>query len=336
MSNNINNIAWFLKYQPSEVEDYVFNDTKQEEDVRGWISSKIIPGNLLLYGPAGCGKTSLAELLINNLIEKDTNIKIIKSRSVSEIDTLYTWLQRKSAKPDIKKIIYIEEFDRLSITAMNQLKDTLLEKFQEYASFIVCTNYINKIPHPILTRFTYKYELKSLNMEGTLSRVSKILNNENISFNLEDLSKFIEENYKTGLRDIINVLQIHSINGGNIDLSKLSMESTETIENRIVELTQLIFEITLKGNSVEKRSIYTQPTNSKICNEYTELIELIQFNYNINWEEIYIDLYERNTFLPIIQVIEKYINGFEMKKIQHIHFLAFLCEGIERIIKINI
>jgi DNA polymerase III gamma/tau subunit len=332
----INQIAWFLKYQPKEIEDYVFNNNQQEEDVKTWIKNETIPGNLLLFGPAGCGKTSLAELLLNKLVKKDANFKSIKSRSVSEIDTLYTWVKRKPGKPDKKKIIYIEEFDRLSIAAMNQLKDTLLEKFQEHVSFIVCTNYVNKIPQPILTRFTYQYELKSLNKEGTLSRIEDILKSEEIKYENEDLLEFINNNYKCGLRDIINNVQVGVAANNTIDFNSLAIDKNDTIESRVIELVQNIFNRTLKSNPVEQKAIYNQPMNSNICKEYGELIEILQFNHNIAWEEVYNGLYEKNIFLPLIQVIEKYINSFEMKKIQHIHFIAFLSEGIETMVKINL
>ena len=335
MANNLERACWFLKYQPKEIEEYVFNDNQQENDIKSWIEEGIIPGNLMLFGPAGCGKTSLAELLINKLITKSTNVRIIKSRSVGEIDQLYSWIQRKPAK-DKKKIIYIEEFDRLSIAAMNQLKDTLLEKFQEHATFIVCTNHVNKIPNPILTRFTYKYELKSLNKEGTQNRISEILKEEGVEFIEEDFIEFINKNHKSGLRTIINTIQINTINK-KLDFKNIEVAGGEdTIEGKIVSLSEQIFKVVLETNNNEKVVIYKNPMNSKICKEYGELLEIIQFNHNINWEEIYNQLYEKINFLPLIQIIEKYINSLETKKIQHIHFMAFMAEGIDCMIKINL
>jgi len=336
MSNKITQSAWFLKYQPSEIEDYVFNNDQQETDVKEWIENNSIPGNLILYGPAGCGKTSLAELLLKKLVSNNRNLKSIKSRTVAEIDQLYTWVKKKPVKPDTKKIVYIEEFDRLSIQALNQLKDTLLEKFQEHTTFIVCTNHVNKIPHPILTRFTYKYELKSLNQEGTQSRISDILKAEEVEFEEENLTTFINKNYKNGLRTIINDIQINTINK-KLDFENIIISGNEdTIENRVVVLADTIFKTITSINNNERAIIYKDPMNSKICKEYGELLEITQFNFNINWEEIYNMLYERTNFLPLIQVIEKYINSLETKKIQHIHFMAFVSEGIDCMIKINL
>lgn len=334
--SDINNIAWFLKYQPKKIEEYVFTTDQQKDEVKNWISNLTIPGNLLLFGPAGCGKTSLAELLIKSIVKKSSNVKKITSRSVSEIDQLYIWVQRKPAKPDNKKIIYIEEFDKLSIVAMNQLKDTLLEKFQEHVSFIVCTNYVNKIPNPVLTRFTYKYQLTSLNKDGTFNRIKEIIEAESLQYTDDDLTEFVSKNHKLGLRNIINSIQVN-VMGDNIDFKKLSVSrEDDSIESKVSDLAQSIFKKTLKADSIEKRTIYRQPMNSTICKEYTKLVEIIQFNHNIRWEEIYNNLYEKNTFLPLIQTIEKYINSFEMKKIQHIHFMSFISEGIEIMIKINL
>jgi DNA polymerase III delta prime subunit len=335
MSNIINQIAWFLKYAPKEIEEYVFNDKEQEKDVKEWIDNNSIPGNLLLYGPAGCGKTSLSELLIKKLIKKSANVKTIKSRSVSEIDNLYTWIQKRPSKPDTKKIVYIEEFDRLSIQAMNQLKDTLLEKFQEHAIFIVCTNHISKIPNPILSRFTYKYNFDSVNKEGTLKRVREILRAENVEYDLIQLKTFVDDKYTIGLRNIINVLQINTINN-SINFNNINVNNKNNIENSIINLSQEIFKTTLGSNMSERKMIYQMPMSSKVCKEYNELIEIVSFNYNINWEEIYLELYNKNTFLPLIRVIEKYINSLETKKIQHIHFMSFISEGIEIMVDISV
>jgi replication-associated recombination protein RarA len=329
----LDQIAWFLKHQPREVDDYVFINEDQRREVTSWIENKNIPGNLILFGPAGIGKTSLAELLINKLITKqNSNLKVIKSRSVNEIDSLYTWIQKKTSAPDIKKIVYIEEFDRLSNTAMDQLKDTLLEKFQEEVIFIVCTNNINKIPYPILTRFTFKYELRSTNKEDIFSRLKNILNTEDIKFNETELNKWVNDNYKSGLRNLINSLQINSTINNTLNLQNI-INKEDDLETRLVELYLNIIKITLNLSVSEKKNILFQPMNSKIGKDYAELIEIVQYNYNINWEEVYIDIFKKIDFLPIIKVLEKYINSLETKKLQHIHFIAFIGESIEILTK---
>jgi len=65
------NQLWVEKYRPKTVEDYVFVNENQKQQVEGWIKDGSIP-HLLLSGDPGTGKTTLAKVLINELgIEAD-------------------------------------------------------------------------------------------------------------------------------------------------------------------------------------------------------------------------------------------------------------------------
>ena len=55
---------WTEKYRPKTVNEYVFTDANQRQQVAAWIKDKSIP-HLLFSGSAGTGKTTLAKILIN-------------------------------------------------------------------------------------------------------------------------------------------------------------------------------------------------------------------------------------------------------------------------------
>jgi len=46
---------WTEKYRPSKLDEYVWSDTAQTEQVMSWVKDRNIP-NLLLSGSAGVGK----------------------------------------------------------------------------------------------------------------------------------------------------------------------------------------------------------------------------------------------------------------------------------------
>mgnify|MGYP003346998037 CR=1 FL=1 len=60
------NQLWVEQYRPQSVEDYVFADDRQREQVLGWIKDESIP-HLLFSGDPGTGKTTLAIHAIANV-----------------------------------------------------------------------------------------------------------------------------------------------------------------------------------------------------------------------------------------------------------------------------
>jgi len=99
---------WTEKYRPSTIDGYVFRDNAQKKQIQSWIDNKSIP-HLLFSGSAGVGKTTLAKILINQLLfllkrekinlEKGVNLtkaELISSEFLCLIEEYY-W-QKKSVK----------------------------------------------------------------------------------------------------------------------------------------------------------------------------------------------------------------------------------------------
>lgn len=334
MQDTILDVSWFMKYQPKKISDYVFENDNTKMLVQSWIEQGYINGNILLCGPAGVGKTALSELLISNLIKSKSDLKRIRSRSVNEIDDLFSWVQKSPIKSK-KKIIYLEEFDKLSAQAQTSLKDTLLEKFQNSVSFIATTNYINKVDKALVSRFNYRFELVGNNIDGTIEKLKNILKQENVEFNEESLKNFVQNNHKQGLRNLITNIQINSFNN-IIDFNNIQTEIS-TIEMKIVDLTCKIIKTILSLNNIQqKKQILVNPLNSVISQQYAELMEILQFQKDIHYESIYLLLNENVAFLPIKALISKYLETLDYKKLPYLHYLAFFYEMVKIILDISI
>lgn len=319
-----------MKYQPKNISEYVFDNDEYKTLVEKWLTQEYIDGNLLMSGPAGTGKTALTEILVKALIKHEYDLKVIKSRSVNQIDELYSWCQIQSIGSK-KKIVYIEEFDKLSSTAHTTLKDSILEKFQDNVTFICNTNYINKIDPAILSRFNYKFILKG-NKEESFNRIVDILTKENIHYNERLLKDFVNINYKKGLRNLITSIQIGSVSG------VLNLQETilDSLEDEIIKLTLDIYKIAFNANKIElKKIILVDPINSLISKEYSSLIEIIQFNNDIDWNKVFLELEQGINFLPVKVLISKYFETFENKKLPYLHYISFLYESMKIVMEIS-
>jgi DNA polymerase III delta prime subunit len=329
MLNELTNISWFAKYQPQKIEDYVFDDPIHETQVLQWLKDGTIPGNLLLSGPAGCGKSSLASVLIHAFIKAPNDFKKIKSRSVQEIDELQTFIKSKPVQSK-KKIILLEEIDKLSNVSITTLKDSYLEMYQGNCIFIATTNYQNKIESAFKTRFIHM-SFTGKNIEGIFQKCKNILILENVVFNEDNLKDFIFNKYKIGLRNLITLLQINSINH-KIDFNSIDQEITNS-EDDIVKYTLEIFTNLINNNNQnDKKLILFQPLNSSIGSQYNNIIQIVQFSNDLYWDNIYTQIYESVQYLPIKLLCAKYMEEVEYKKIPSTHFISFLYESIKTVL----
>ena len=81
------NQLWVEKYRPNTVEDYVFVDNRQKEQVQGWITTESIP-HLLLSGDPGTGKTTLAKVLIHELGVEEYDVLEINASRENSVDVV--------------------------------------------------------------------------------------------------------------------------------------------------------------------------------------------------------------------------------------------------------
>ncbi len=322
-------VSWFEKYRPKSLDEMVFSSESQRNLAQSWIQNERIDGNVLLSGAAGTGKTTLAEILIRNIIKNQSDLCRMKTRSVNEIDEKVKPFVAKKPVSSKIKIVYIEEIDGISRQGQRQLKEDLLEKYQDYVSFLACTNYPKRIDGALYTRFTYKINFTSDNIIGIKNRLKYILNCESAIFDEKEFDKFIEKNYYHGLRSLINSIQVAFISGnGKINFEDL--ERNLNIEDNLVKLIHTMLETIMKTTELNQRKLcLITPLNSIIAREYQEFVTLCHNNYDINYENVFSRLYETTRFLPLQVIIGKYSEETDMKKYPHIHLISCFYEMVK-------
>jgi replication factor C small subunit len=224
MDYNFNSL-WVEKYRPKTLDDFVSTSTNKEL-FDSFKNHGEIP-NLLFIGTPGLGKTSLAKIIVNDILQ--CQYLYINASDENGIDTIRTkvtsFAQTKSIDGKIKVII-LDEADGLSIDAQRVLRNTM-EEFAKITRFILTANYKYRVI-PALQSRCQSFDLTPP-IELVVKRCAAILRSENIEIPEAQKVKFVEfikANYPD-LRKCINELQKFSLTG---KLLLVDVKNDETLK----------------------------------------------------------------------------------------------------------
>lgn len=224
---------WTEKYRPKTIDGYVFTDEGTRDQIADWIKEGSIP-HLLLYGPAGTGKTTLAKILANQLGIDDFDFLQVNASRDNGVDFLKTKIEGfVSTMPfgDFK-VVLLDEADYLSHNAQALMRG-LMETYQAQARFILTCNLVHKIIMPLKSRCC---ELKIDKTDQTefTARVATVLVNENVQFDLDTLDSYVRATYPD-LRKCLNLVQSNS-NTGTLTNPKESDSGTADYRLATIDL----------------------------------------------------------------------------------------------------
>jgi DNA polymerase III delta prime subunit len=213
---------WVEKYRPHKIEDCVLPD-RIKNAFREYVNKGEIP-NLLLSGPAGCGKTTAAMAMCDEI---GCNYLFINSSEERGIDVLRTKVVGYASTVSLtggRKVIILDEADGLTPDTQDALRG-VIEKFSDNCSFIFTCNFKAKIKDAIHSRcavvdFTLKSSEKPTMATKMFKRVNEILKIEGVEYDKQVLIKIVEK-YFPDYRRLLNELQRHAVSG-NIDAGVVS------------------------------------------------------------------------------------------------------------------
>jgi len=218
------------KYRPLTLDKFVGNDTLKTQLQKFLDQNDIV--NMLFYGPAGCGKTTLAKLIVKNLDCDHLMLNASDERGIETIrDKVSGFASAASFKP--LKVVILDEADFLTIQAQASLRN-VIETFSRTTRFILTCNYIERIIDPLQSR-CQTLKVIPPTKSDVAKHIAWIMGEENISFKVEDLKTIVNQ-YYPDLRKCLNTIQLSTHNNSLI-IDKNVLVSSNYIKNVIKELS---------------------------------------------------------------------------------------------------
>jgi len=213
----MSDFIWVEKYRPKTIEECILPENIKKT-FRDFLNTGEIP-NMLLAGPPGVGKTTVAKALCNEL---GADFYVINGSDEGRfLDTVRNnarnFASTVSLSSEAKhKVIIIDEADNTGNDVQLLLR-AFIEEFANNCRFIFTCNYKNKILEPLHSRcavveFGIKGKEKAQIASQFFKRLNDILEKEKVETDKKVLAELINKHFPDWRR-VLNECQRYAVSG---------------------------------------------------------------------------------------------------------------------------
>ena len=239
-----NEFLWVEKYRPQTIEDCILPENIKQT-FKDFLDKGEVP-NLLLAGPAGCGKTTVAKALCNEL---GVDVYVINGSDEGRfLDTVRNTAKNFASTVSLAstakhKVIIIDEADNTTNDVQLLLR-AFTEEFSGNCRFIFTCNFKNKIIEPLHSRcacidFSTNSKVRPQLAAQFFKRLQEILGAEGVEYDNKVLVELINKHFPDWRR-VLNECQRYS-SSGKIDSGILATFSDVKVNDLIKYLKEKDF-----------------------------------------------------------------------------------------------